>query len=365
MNILQVIYSLSQGGAERFVVNLSNELAEKGHRVTLGTFRDDETDPKMSFNRQFLNKKVRYVNLKISPGFSLEKINRIENLVKDTRPDIIHCHLNVIPYFYRLAMTNRKTKIFHTLHNLAEKTYESKYQFYINKFFYANRLIRPVTISRECQFSFEKLYKLQGVPNINNGCPEIHPTSLFPETLKEVASYKTNAAEPLFIHVARFHPQKNQELLVDAFNKLAAGQNRFTLLIIGNGFDTPKGLELQQKACRNIHFLGLKANVSDYLLCSDAFCLTSHYEGLPISLLEALSCGCVPICTAVGGITDVIEDKVEGYLSKDLSVDSYLTEIKAFMNCPGYISKKVLKTHFKNNYSMGQCTDKYLQLYRS
>lgn len=319
----------------------------------------------MEIDFYFYDKKVRYVNLKISPGFSLEKINRIENLVKDTRPDIIHCHLNVIPYFYRLAMTNRKTKIFHTLHNLAEKTYESKYQFYINKFFYANRLIRPVTISRECQFSFEKLYKLQGVPNINNGCPEIHPTSLFPETLKEVASYKTNAAEPLFIHVARFHPQKNQELLVDAFNKLAAGQNRFTLLIIGNGFDTPKGLELQQKACRNIHFLGLKANVSDYLLCSDAFCLTSHYEGLPISLLEALSCGCVPICTAVGGITDVIEDKVEGYLSKDLSVDSYLTAIKAFMNCPGYISKKVLKTHFKNNYSMGQCTDKYLQLYRS
>ena len=135
MNILQVIYSLSQGGAERFVVNLSNELTEKGHKVTLCTFRDDETDPAMSFNLQFLNEKVHYVNLKISSGLSIKKINRIENLVKNTRPDIIHCHLNVIPYFYRLAVTNRKIKIFHTLHSLAEKTYGNKLQFYINKFF--------------------------------------------------------------------------------------------------------------------------------------------------------------------------------------------------------------------------------------
>ncbi|WP_303644271.1 glycosyltransferase, partial [uncultured Parabacteroides sp.] len=92
MNILQVIYSLSQGGAERFVVNLSNELAEKGHQVTLCTFRDDEAAPTMSFNRQFLNEKVRYVNLKISTGFSIKKIKRVEDFVKETEPDIIHCH---------------------------------------------------------------------------------------------------------------------------------------------------------------------------------------------------------------------------------------------------------------------------------
>ncbi len=364
MNILQVIYSLSQGGAERFVVNLSNELAEKGHQVTLCTFRDDEAAPTMSFNRQFLNEKVRYVNLKISTGFSIKKIKRVEDFVKETEPDIIHCHLNVIPYFYRLAATNRKIKIFHTLHNLAEKTYEGKYQFYVNKFFYANRLIRPVTISRECQLSYERLYKLPEVSCINNGCPEVLPSPLFPETHKEVSSYKANATDPVFIHVARFHPQKNQEMLINAFNKLATEKDQFTLLIIGNGFDTPKGLELQQKACRNIHFLGLKPNVGDYLLCSDAFCLTSQYEGLPISLLEALSCGCVPICTAVGGITDVIEDKVEGYLS-DLSVDSYFSAIKAFMNRPNYINKETLKIHCKSNYSMKQCTDKYLQIYHS
>ena len=363
MNILQVIYSLSQGGAERFVVNPSNELTEKGHKVTLCTFRDDETDPAMSFNLQFLNEKVHYVNLKISSGLSIKKINRIENLVKNIRPDIIHCHLNVIPYFYRLAVTNRKIKIFHTLHSLAEKTYGNKLQFYINKFFYTNLLIRPVTISRECQLSFEKLYKLPEVPNINNGCPEVLPSPLFSKTKKEVAKYKTNTTEPVFVHVARFHPLKNQELLVDAFNKLAAVQNRFTLLIIGNGFDTPKGLELQRKACRNIHFLGLKPNVGDYLLCSDAFCLTSHYEGLPISLLEALSCGCVPICTAVGGITDVITNNRNGYLSSPSSETAYLEKLLFFMEYPKNITKSSLKEYFQQNYSMSICTNKYISLF--
>ncbi len=365
MNILQVIYSLTQGGAERFVVNLSNELADKGHAVTLCIFRSDELEPTMTFNRQFLNGKVKFINMNIPAGFSMNKIKQVESLVNQINPDIIHCHLNVIPYFYRMAIMKKNIKIFHTLHNVAEKTYGSKLQYYINKFFYGNKLIIPVAISKECQLSYKRHYHLPSVPYINNGCPKVLPTERFSMTQKEVSSFKMNTNDLVFIHVARFHPQKNQELLIKSFNKLAFEGRKFTLLIIGDKFDTPKGMELQQKACPNIHFLGLKSNVGDYLLCSDAFCLSSFYEGLPISLLEALSCGCVPVCTPVGGIIDVITDQTNGYLSKDLSVEAYTSKIKEFMNHPELISKEKLTSYFKDNFSMEQCTDKYLQLYLS
>ena len=54
MKIIQIIYSLSSGGAEKFVVDLSNQLAKMGHDVTLCMLRDDKIDT-LTFNKQFLS----------------------------------------------------------------------------------------------------------------------------------------------------------------------------------------------------------------------------------------------------------------------------------------------------------------------
>ena len=167
----------------------------------------------------------------------------------------------------------------------------------------------------------------------------------------------------MFIHVARFHSQKNQQLLVDSFNHLAAENIDFTLLILGNGYDCEAGKELQKIACDKILFLGEKSNVNDYLLCSDAFCLTSIYEGLPISLLEALSCGVTPICTPVGGIPDVIEDGVNGYLCDDLSVEAYVDTVIKFINNP--IDRELVVASYNKSFSIQKCAIDYVKLYKS
>lgn len=55
----------------------------------------------------------------------------------------------------------------------------------------------------------------------------------------------------------------------------------------------------------------------------DAMCLPSIWEGLPVTLLEALSVGCVPICSNVGGIPDVVESGINGFLSSSSSEEDY------------------------------------------
>ena len=94
-----------------------------------------------------------------------------------------------------------------------------------------------------------------------------------------------------------------------------------------------------------------------------AFCLSSFYEGLPISLLEAFSCGCTPICTAVGGIVDVIKNGENGYLSLDLSVKSYVDAIMNYIESP--IERKNLIQYYRNNYTMEKCANKYEAIYNS
>lgn len=360
MKIIQLIYSLSSGGAEKFVVDLSNQLAVLGHDVILCILLDD-TDNIMVFNKQFLSPNVQFHSMRFNRGFSLNKCSQLCNYVIKEMPDVVHCHLNVIPYIYKVAIFNKKILLIHTIHNVSTNIGGVGIQYYLNRFFYKYHLIHPVCISRLCQRSFERYYKLNA-PYIDNGRAVVDASSNFDAVKNEVNSYKATDRTRVFIHVARFHPQKNQQLLVDSFNRLNNENIDFTLLIIGNGFDCEEGRSLQRSACGKIHFLGVKINVNDYLRCADAFCLTSIYEGLPISLLEALSCGVTPICTPVGGIPDVIKDNVYGYLSADLEVDEYCKAIKRYLDNP--LPYQRLIDYFTVNYSMMMCVEKYENIYR-
>ena len=360
MKIIQIIYSLCPGGAEKFVVDLSNQLATMGHDVTLCMLRD-VTDESLTFNKQFLQSNVKLHSMKFSRGFSWGKCRSVEKYIQNERPDVVHCHLNVIPYVYRLALCCKKIKFFHTLHSVASNTGGTGLQYQLNRLFYNHNWIRPICISKLCKDSYEDYYKLYNAPFINNGRALVAASPYYEETKREVESYKTSPDTRIFIHVARFNPLKDQQLLVDSFNRLNQENIDFTLLVIGSDYDCEEGQKLQQVACSKIHFLGKKNNVNDYLYCADAFCLTSVYEGLPISLLEALSCGVTPICTSVGGIPDVVIDNVSGYLSINRTISGYMEAVKRFLTYP--LPRKELIRYYHKHYSMAECAKKYVNLY--
>jgi glycosyltransferase involved in cell wall biosynthesis len=73
-----------------------------------------------------------------------------------------------------------------------------------------------------------------------------------------------------------------------------------------------------------------------------------------------MSCGVVPICTAVGGIPDVIVDGETGFLS-DLSLESYKSKIIEYLNSD--IDKSYLIQNYKAKYSMEKCAEEYLEVY--
>ena len=229
---------------------------------------------------------------------------------------------------------------------------------------YAKKIIKPVAISSSCADSFKSFYGIASVAEVDNGRSPIVPSEQYHHAASHIRSMLRNTKKPVFIHVARFHPQKNQDLLISAFNKLHDEGIDFLLLIVGAGYDeVGEAWSLRNKACDSIRFLGEKRNVGDYLLLADAFCLSSDYEGLPISLLEALSAGCVPICTAVGGIPDVITDGITGYLSRGCDLESYCAAIRRYLISPNSIDKTSLQSFFNHCHSIEKCGTSYLSLY--
>jgi glycosyltransferase involved in cell wall biosynthesis len=114
--------------------------------------------------------------------------------------------------------------------------------------------------------------------------------------------------------VGRLAPEKDYALLVDAMAPLLCNARR--LVLVGDGAER-NALRARIDGIPGrawVHMVGERRNVENLLAAFDAFALTSRTEGLPLVLLEAMATGLPVVSTAVGGIPDLVEDGVTGFL---------------------------------------------------
>ena len=123
--------------------------------------------------------------------------------------------------------------------------------------------------------------------------------------------------EFLVVQVARLDPIKDHATAIRAIG-LAARQNpRIRLLIVGDG---PQKATLEQEIGRlgvadRVTMLGLRDDVGRLLAAADAFLLTSVSEGIPVTVLEAMAAGVPVVATSVGGLPELVSDRVSGLLA--------------------------------------------------
>jgi glycosyltransferase involved in cell wall biosynthesis len=361
VRILQIIYSLTSGGAERFVVDLCNEMTNKGHDVFLCTLRDD-TENEQGFYKDELNKRVKYFNLKLPIGFRLSDITTISKTIKQIRPDIVNTHLRLVNYIFPLTFVFPEIKFCHTIHSNPPNEVKNKLEYWIKRFFFSSMKVNAVTISNETSKAFVKFYKTQKYTQIINGRQKPDPSAEF-ESVKSYFDNLRKSDKIIFLHIGRCVPVKNQKMLINTFNRLIKSGYPVVLLIIGSGFDSELGIELKSIASENIHFLGMRHNIADYFMNADAFCLSSVVEGMPITLIEAMACGCVPICTPVGGISETIKKSSIGFLSASTSEEDFSQSVTNFINQKEEILKERLIEYYDQNFSINECANQYIKLY--
>jgi glycosyltransferase involved in cell wall biosynthesis len=361
MKILQFIYTLEPGGAERFVVDLVNALST-AYDTTLYTIRDDKLETN-GFYLPEINQKVKYLNLKVRKGFKLSLFWKFFKIITSEKPDVVHCHLNIMVYFIPLSIIFHKKVIFiYTIHSSAEREVKSFLEKLLRRLSFRYNFIIPVSISKEIEKSYNKFYRLNNSFLIYNGRSVLNKTKLYGDVLEEVEALKKSGQTIVFIHVSRCHVNKNQKLLFNVFKKLKEEGYDLILLVIGQDYEKEYDFNILNQS--NIFYLGRKHNVSDYLYASDAFCLSSIIEGMPISLIEAFACGCTPICTPAGGCKDVIINGVNGFLSKSLKEIDYYFAVRNFIEAKQKVSRNELIRFYKNNFSIEECANNYLKLYR-
>lgn len=361
MRILEVHYSTAWAGAERFVVDLCNEFSAN-HEVFLCTIVDDSL-PGKSYYKGELSPSVRYVNLRCKSGMDIKGFVRLYKVIKEVNPDIVHTHTDAINLWLP-SLLYKKARYFHTIHSLAEKRQYRSWLTPIYRYFYKRR-IYAITISNICKQSYVDLYHLNNSIQIDNGRSQMKTSPNLMRVKEEIQSFRKTNQTKIFVHIARCSEPKNEPLLFKTFRRLYEENWDCILLVIGANYDSTEYKYLLDTATPNIHWLGLKKNVCDYLLKSDFFILSSKWEGLPLSLLEAISVGIIPVCTPAGGIPDVIKEKTLGYLSPSMHEDDfYKTVIDAIQNSKNFNRERLIE-YFQNNYSMKNCANQYIQAFQA
>jgi glycosyltransferase involved in cell wall biosynthesis len=307
--------SLRGGGAERVMVDLANAFSRKGLDVDL-VLANLEGD----YQSMVLDS-VNIIDLSSSRlFFSLPKLIKY---IRKYSPDVLLStmpHVNIIAVLSTL-LARKKNKIYvreaNTVSVAFSKLPKSKRFFWrlMMRIFYnkANAIIAPsLGVARD----LEHILALTGgsVKTIYNPVvtTELIPLSKIPVEHK----WFDNHVAPVILSVGRLTLQKDYPTLLKAF-KIVHETMDAKLLILGEGEDRFKLEEMIEEMCLSdsIELYGFAANPFKFMKSADLFVLSSLWEGLPNSLIQAMACGCQVVSTdCQSGPSEILQNGRYGAL---------------------------------------------------
>lgn len=307
MKVLFYVPSIAFGGGESYILNLIKE-----------------TEVKYQYNIRVLTAcSELYILLKelrldvkliaTSPSLSLKMFLGLITLnleIKKINPDIVF--LNGLPESgamarFILAPKARKVVVCHSneywlnddtwsLKKLIRKTVSSNFLRYLNKVIViTEEAANSLRENKLFKCDLEKIYN--GIPLVNiEGSPEIsHP--------------------PVFGRISRLCEGKGNEMLIRATARIINSGTDIKLVVAGNGEQLAllKAIALQLGIESNVNFIG---HVEPDTFFSKINCMVSpsDMEALPTVISEAMSCNTPIISTCVGGVPEMLEHMVSGYL---------------------------------------------------
>lgn len=264
------------------------------------------------------------VPLAVVPGWS--KIATIWALVKlcqEHQPDVLVAHGFSEHLWGRYAGLLAKVPVLvHVEHNTKER-------------YTAWRLAQSRWLSRRtsaivgCSEGVKAVLLAQGMPQdrchaISNGIN----TTPFQQDVPQLTQRAPN-----IVMVSRFSKQKDHSTLFKALALLKSEGIEPKLLLAGGGKALHrKPLEKLAQTldiAAQIEFLGVVRNVPELLQQNQLAVLSSHYEGMPLALLEGMAAGCIAIGSAVPGIQEVLNDGVDGFLVSENDAVALASRIKS------------------------------------
>lgn len=336
------------------MVDMANRMSE--HLEVIVAYSTRKQTPK-DFEKYF-KENIKLVRVKnftrnINPIKDIKAIFEVKKLIQAEKPDIVHMHSSKAGAIGRLAISQKQAKLFYTPHSYAFcKKDESKIKIKIYKMIEKLLGLRKCTTIACSKGEFEEARKVtKKRMYINNGVDiQDMEQAILGETERLIDTKHLKICT-----VGRIGYQKNPML----FNKIAERFPDIQFTWIGDG-----NLREILKS-PNINVLGWcnRKTAMKQLYQNDIFILPSLWEGLPITLLEAMYYKKICVVSNVMGNRDVIENGQNGFVCQ--KEEDYCQIIEKIRNEDvDYIKiKDKARQSIVTNYNMEQIAQQYLEIY--
>ncbi|MGN6391749.1 MAG: glycosyltransferase family 4 protein [Gemmatimonadales bacterium] len=296
------------GGAQIHVRDMAGAMRAHGHEVTVltsgrGAFVDDlraqETPVRL----------MRHLTMPIVPLQDLQALHEIRQVFLELRPDLIAAHSSKAGTLARIAGRSLGIPVVFTAHGWAFTPGVPPAKAAV--FRRVERIVGPLASRIITVSEFDRRLALEArvasadrVITVHNGMPDL-PAS---------AQADPGRSPPRLVMVARFMAQKDHATLFRALAGLTSSP--WELDLVGDGPLMADAERLAQSLglSGRVKFLGQRLDVAAILAESQVFLLVTNWEGFPLSILEAMRAGLPVVATAVGGISESVEDGETGLL---------------------------------------------------
>lgn len=296
MKILYVIKGLGLGGAEKHVAQLAQAFKAQGHTVQIAYL----LDYKDAWVRPLAEAGVPVTCIGGGKLWPVLAVVKMAALLQRFKPDLVHAHLPISGVYARLMKSLSGYRLVYTEHNELDRLHPLTKRVHA----WTHRL-DDAAISCSQAVADSLRWDSQVV---DNGITE--PLRPAKPSLRSTHGIPSDAV--VFICVANMTPKKNHAMLIQAFDCAADRcEQDIRLVLVGQDATEGGALRAQAQSLKNsaaIVFWGQHPCATDLMYEADVFVLASNHEGLPISLLEAMSVGLPSIVTCAGGMRAVVGD---------------------------------------------------------
>jgi len=310
IKVLHLVEDLKIGGLERVIESIVTGLDKDRYDAEVWCLARGG-----QIAEELIDKGVSVKILGMKSYYNPLKIIALSRLMRKEKIKILHTHGYFASTFGRLAaILARGPVIIAHVHS----TYYgyNKRNVLIERFlsFFTDKIVCVSVAVQEFVLEVEGINEKKTLV-IYNGVEG--PNTYETELNVNRKSFGISDSDIVVITVASLTPHKGHSVLIDAMHVLTQEYQNLRLLIVGDGplrndlAEHVKGLELT----RNVVFTGLRKDIYSLLKFSDIFVLPSlEREGLGMAIIEAMECGLPVIGTRLGGIPEVIEENMNGFL---------------------------------------------------
>ncbi|SPH18231.1 Alpha-monoglucosyldiacylglycerol synthase [Defluviimonas aquaemixtae] len=310
MRIFEVGTEFGVGGIARHIIDLTHWLRDAGHTVyfaggadaLLDSSKDDYffTVPLAKVSASGGSVATRLFNM-------MRCVAILRRYLKRYPADVIHCHESAPALVAKLAATGMGIPIAVTYHGSEPERVRSFGR--IGRFA-ADIVITP---SHRCA---DELHDLGGVPRERLRVVGLGVKPAPDVDQNEVARLRADLlgedGKLLVLLLARASYQKGLDILIEVASEILKIRTdiRFVVAGIGPMFEALKALAREKRVDSHVNFIGETHRPYHYLHAADIFLLTSRWEALPISIVEAFRAGVPVIATDAGGVRQLVDENV-------------------------------------------------------